>query len=143
MSGLDGEVEREIIYDHYAHPRHFEKLGDSGELFKNPSCGDTLRLKLASGSPVDLRFEGSGCSISQASASIMADLLDGKEREEALEIIDDVLSVFRGEEPPETLDVYGDVSSLSGVARLPVRVKCAALAWQAAKTALVGERRTE
>ena len=136
MSDQGGELEREIIYDHYSHPRRSGKLGDTGNLLENPSCGDTLRLLLAETEPVDLRFEGKGCSISQASASMMAELLSGRSREEASSIAGRVLAVFRGELGPETLEDYGDVAALAGVAKLPVRVKCAALAWQGALQAL-------
>ena len=136
MSDLDGEIEREIIYDHYSHPRHIETMGDAGCLLENPSCGDRLRLRIAGTDPVDLRFEGKGCSISQASASMMAELLCGKSREEAIAIAESVLAAFRGESPPESLDCYGDIAALAGVAKLPVRVKCAALAWQGALAAL-------
>jgi len=136
MTGLQGELEREIILDHYGHPRHFEKLGDSGNLIENPSCGDRLRLRLDGSDPVDIKIEGAGCSISQASASMMAELLSGKGREEAAAACEEVLAAFRGELPPESLQKYGDVAALAGVAKLPVRVKCAALAWQGALAAL-------
>jgi nitrogen fixation protein NifU and related proteins len=143
MSDLDGEVEREIIYDHYSRPRRFGKVGEGACLLENPSCGDLLRLELAEGEPVSLRFEGKGCSISQASASMMAELLSGKSREEAIEIAQSVLAAFRGDLPPESLERYGDVSALAGVAKLPVRVKCAALAWSGALKALQGGSRRE
>jgi SUF system FeS assembly protein, NifU family len=137
MNELSGELEREIISDHYSRPRHRDALGDSGCLVKNPSCGDVLRLKLAAEEPIDFRFEGKGCSISQASASMMAELLSGRSREEAVAIAKTVLAVFRGELGAEALEPYGDIAALAGVSRLPVRVKCAALAWQGALSALL------
>lgn len=138
MSELDGEMEREIIYDHYSHPRHSCPLGENGKMVENPSCGDKLKLelKLKEGDSVDIFFEGKGCSISQASASMMAELLSGKSRAEAEKIARDVLAVFRGEAGPQSIEAYGDVAALAGVAKLPVRVKCAALAWQGALAAL-------
>ena len=138
MSDFQDEVEREIVYDHYRRPRHSGNLGEGAILLENPSCGDRLSLSLTEAGTVEIRFEGKGCSISQASASMMADLLSGKTREEALALADRVLAVFRGDAEPGTLDELGDIAALSGIAKLPVRVKCAALAWQGARSLLGG-----
>jgi nitrogen fixation NifU-like protein len=140
MSDIQDELAREIVYDHYTRPRRKGSLGEGATVLENPSCGDRLSLSLdeeeiesgCEACAVGFHFEGKGCSISQASASMMADLLSGRSREEAIGIAEAVLSVFRGDADPEVLDKYGDISALGGVARLPVRVKCAALAWQGA-----------
>lgn len=162
MNDLQDELNREIIGEHYSHPRHFCHLGDDALALENPSCGDKVKLalrpavtagsgargtgsaasgmddggRIASGAndgvALEICFEGSGCSISTASASMMAELLSGKSRKEAIETTKTVLAAFRGELPPETLEKFGDIAALSGVAKLPVRVKCATLAWQGA-----------
>ncbi|ADK79225.1 Fe-S cluster assembly sulfur transfer protein SufU [Sediminispirochaeta smaragdinae] len=138
MSTIEREVDREIIYDHYTRPRHFGALGPDAVMLENPSCGDTVRLSIRGGissdgsEPLEFRFEGKGCSISQSSTSMMVELLSGKSRGEAIRIAERVLSVFRGERDPHVLEDLGDISALAGIARLPVRVKCAALAWQGA-----------
>ncbi len=136
MSDFQDEVEREIVYDHYRRPRHGGQLGAGAISLDNPSCGDELRMSLTGEGLVEFRFEGKGCSISQASASMMAELLSGRTREEALALAERVLGVFRGDLDPASLEDLGDVAVLSGIAKLPVRVKCAALAWQGARRLL-------
>lgn len=136
MSDFQDEIEREIVYDHYRRPRHGGHLGEGAVRLENPSCGDELRLSLSGEGLVEFRFEGKGCSISQASASMMAELLSGKSREEALALAEKVLGVFRGDLDPQVLEELGDISVFSGIAKLPVRVKCAALAWQGARRLL-------
>jgi nitrogen fixation NifU-like protein len=138
MSDLEDELAREIISDHFRRPRHSGKLGEGPLQLENPSCGDRLSLSLAGEGLVEMSFEGKGCSISQASASMMTELLSGKTREEALALAEEVLSVFRGDSDPQALEALGDIAALSGIARLPVRAKCAALAWQGARTLLKG-----
>lgn len=132
MSDFQDEVEREIVYDHYRRPRHSGQLGAGAVRLENPSCGDELTMSLGGEGLVEFRFEGKGCSISQASASMMAELLSGKTREEALALAERVLGVFRGDLDPALLEDLGDIAVLAGIAKLPVRVKCAALAWQGA-----------
>ncbi len=98
----------------------------------NPSCGDdiTLQIILENNKIKDLAFQGHGCAISQASTSIMIDLLKGKTREDALKIIDIFLRMIKREEIPEAeLDLLEDAQSLKNISNMPARVKCAELAW--------------
>lgn len=128
MNDLYGE----ILLDHYRLPRNKGTLLDE-TLFvegKNPLCGDELKLhlKFQDGRVADIKFEGNGCAISMASASMLTEDLKGRTIEEVERRIDQFRSFIReGIEPEgESLD---DLSSLAGVAQLPVRVKCATLAW--------------
>ncbi len=135
---------QEIILDHYKHPHH-AGLRDpfAAEVHHvNPTCGDevTLRVQLADGvdGPVvdDVSYDALGCSISQASTSVMADLLIGKPVSEAMEIHQSFLELMQGKgqvEPDE--DVLEDGIAFAGVAKFPARVKCALLSWMAWKDA--------
>jgi len=130
---------QELILDHYRRPRNKGTLenADASVEMKNPLCGDEIELQVAfDGDEVtDLRFSGRGCSISQASASMMTQLVKGKRREEIESIRkqfrDLLLGVSEGDERS-----LGSLRALSGVARFPARVKCALLAWNALETAL-------
>lgn len=131
------EMYQEIIRDHYKNPRNKKPLSHL-KAVENPSCGDSVKIELeADGQHVKtVFFDGSGCSISMCSASMMADLLSGKTVPEAKEIVHRFLAVIRGEQAPESLDELGDLAALKGVIELPVRVKCATLAWHAVESAL-------
>ena len=131
------ELYQEIIRDHYKNPRNKRPLGHI-KAVENPSCGDTVKVELdGDSSHIKLvSFDGSGCSISMCSASMMTDLLTGKTVADAKSIVQDFLGVIRGEKPVETLDDLGDLAALKGVIELPVRVKCATLAWHAVEQAL-------
>ncbi|MCL6625140.1 Fe-S cluster assembly sulfur transfer protein SufU [Alicyclobacillus shizuokensis] len=134
------ELYRQVIMDHYQHPRN------QGELtaktvsvdLRNPSCGDeiTLQLEVADGRVQDVRFRGSGCSISMASASMMTEAIKGQDVPEALSLAKVFRSMIRGE--AVDTEVLGDLESLQGVSRFPARVKCALLAWQALEKAVSG-----
>jgi len=126
---------REIIQEHYRHPRHKSPLGDEdmGAVLDNPSCGDRVALKLVPGEDGLIReilFDGEGCSISMASASILTEVLAGRTLEEARTIASRVHRIFSGEETTEGLNEYGDLTAFQGLVNYPVRLKCAALAWQ-------------
>ena len=131
---------QEIILDHYKHPHH-AGLRDPFEAevhHVNPTCGDevTLRVHVADGIVGDVSYDASGCSISQASTSVMADLLIGKRIEEAMAIHQTFLELMQGKgkvEPDE--DVLEDGIAFAGVAKFPARVKCALLSWMAWKDA--------
>jgi nitrogen fixation NifU-like protein len=140
---------QEIILDHYRHPHHkgLREEFDSEVHHVNPTCGDevTLRVKLAdaadgqSGQVVaDVSYECEGCSISQASTSVLADLVIGKRVGEALatERAFNELLTSRGMVEPDE-DVLDDAIAFAGVAKYPARVKCALLSWMAWKDALV------
>ncbi|MBB2939242.1 nitrogen fixation NifU-like protein [Amycolatopsis bartoniae] len=133
---------QEIILDHYKNP-HGRGLRDpyDGESFQvNPTCGDevTLRLKLDGEKVADVSYEGQGCSISQASTSVLTDLVVGRPVGEALKTMDAFVELMQGRgqvEPDE--DVLEDAVAFAGVAKYPARVKCALLGWMAFKDALV------
>ena len=131
---------QELILDHYRRPRNkgtLEKADASVEM-KNPLCGDEITLQVAfDGDAVnDLRFSGRGCSISQASASMMTQLVKGKSREEIDSIRKEFRDLMLGAAAAENDGRLGSLRALSGVARFPARVKCALLAWNALETAL-------
>ncbi len=135
---------REIILDHYRHPHHrgLREPFDAEVHHVNPTCGDevTLRvtLKDAAGEPAvaDVSYDALGCSISQASASVLTDLLIGRPVAEAMTIQNAFLALMqsRGEGAPGE-DLLGDAVAFEGVSRYPARVKCALLAWMAWKDA--------
>ncbi|SED22708.1 nitrogen fixation protein NifU [Nocardioides exalbidus] len=131
---------QEIILDHYKNPHH-KGLRDPYESevhHVNPTCGDevTLRVHLADGTVADVSYDSVGCSISQASASVLTDLVIGKPVDEAMEIHRTFLELMQGKgqvEPDE--DVLEDGIAFAGVAKFPARVKCALLSWMAWKDA--------
>ncbi len=135
---------QEIILDHYKHPHHAGLREPFGAEVHhvNPTCGDevTLRVELADGpdGPVvaDVSYDAVGCSISQASTSVMADLVIGKPVAQAMLVHEDFLTLMQGKgqvEPDE--DVLEDGIAFAGVAKFPARVKCALLSWMAWKDA--------
>ena len=131
---------QEIILDHYKHPHH-KGLRDPFEAevhHVNPSCGDevTLRVHLADGVVSDVSYDSVGCSISQASASVLTDLVIGKTIDEAMAIHSTFQELMQGRgtvEPDE--EVLEDGIAFAGVAKFPARVKCALLSWMAWKDA--------
>jgi nitrogen fixation protein NifU and related proteins len=129
------DLYREVILDHYRSPRHKHSLEDAQiDVHRhNPLCGDDLTVRIAldeQGNAREVAFEGQGCSISQASASMMTEAMTGKSVPE----IEDLLLKFRrmmaGEEGLSD-DELGDLIALKGVVKYPVRIKCAVLAWDA------------
>ena len=131
---------QEIIMDHYRHPHHqgLREPYDVEVHHVNPTCGDevTLRVQVAEGVVADVSYEGQGCSISQASTSVMTDLVIGKAVDEALATSDAFLELMQSRgtlEPDE--DVLEDGIAFAGVSRYPARVKCALLGWMAWKDA--------
>jgi nitrogen fixation NifU-like protein len=135
------ELYQDIILDHYKNPHNFGEGGPqcTNVELDNPVCGDHIKLMIFidnSGIIKDVKFTGSGCAISVASASIMTDEIKGKKISEVKVILDDVLQAMRGQKAPETLDEHGDLIALKGVVKFPVRVKCATLAWHAIKDAI-------
>ncbi len=131
---------QEIILDHYKNPLHagLREPYDAEVHHVNPTCGDeiTLRVILKDGVVADVSYDAEGCSISQASCSVMADLVIGKPVDEAMEIHEDFLALMQGKgtvEPDE--DVLEDGIAFAGVAKFPARVKCALLSWMAWKDA--------
>ena len=102
----------------------------------NPSCGDDITLQLRV-------KDGSGCAISQASASLMIDLVKGRTVEDAHRLISLYFQMIKGKITPEELDDLEDVAALQGIAHVPARVKCAVLAWHTLEEALDGEGKTD
>jgi len=136
---LDG-LYQEIILDHYKHP-HGRGLRDpfQGEAHHvNPTCGDEITVRVAVAGPelADISYDGLGCSISQASASVLYELLAGRDAASAAGIHEAFVALMQGRgqvEPDE--DVLGDAVAFAGVAKFPARVKCALLPWMAFKDA--------
>ncbi|OIJ25736.1 Fe-S cluster assembly sulfur transfer protein SufU [Nocardioides luteus] len=131
---------QEIILDHYKNP-HGKGLRDPFEAevhHVNPTCGDeiTLRVHVDGGKIEDISYDALGCSISQASASVLNDLVVGKTVDEAMTIHEEFLRLMQGKgqvEPDE--DILEDGIAFAGVAKFPARIKCALLSWMAWKDA--------
>lgn len=133
---VSDDLYRQIILDHYQNPRglgHLECATHRQE-GTNPSCGDTLELELnvKNGVVEDARFEGSGCSISMASASMLCEAIKGKSLTEALAVAHAFKARLLGKTAPNEADEevdIGDLEALDGVKAYPVRIKCALLSW--------------
>ena len=131
---------QEIILDHYKHPHHkgLREPFEAQVHHLNPTCGDeiTLRVHLDGGKVADVSYDSEGCSISQASASVMTDLVIGRSIDDALAVHEEFVQLMqsRGQVEPDE-DVLEDAIAFAGVARYPARVKCALLAWMAWKDA--------
>jgi nitrogen fixation NifU-like protein len=146
---------QEIILDHYRNP-HRKGLRDPFDAevhHTNPTCGDevTLRVRIEGDTVADVSYDTLGCSISQASASVMTDLVVGRSVAEAMAAQEEFLRLMqsRGEAEPDE-DVLEDAVAFVGVSKYPARIKCALLAWMAWKdataqalSALLGEQRLE
>lgn len=124
-----------LILKHYRDPRHRGTLEgpDASVRMRNPTCGDEigLFLELRDGCIETVRFQGEGCSISQASASMMASLLEGRTLAEASAIAQRFTEMLHGDVRAASDPALGDLRALAGVARYPARVRCALLAWNA------------
>jgi nitrogen fixation NifU-like protein len=133
---------QEVILDHYKNPQN-KKLSENNDAqvhHVNPSCGDeiTLGVKLDGSTISSINWEGVGCSISQASTSIMSDLLTGKSLEEAETISESFLHLMQSKGTEEgNPDLLEDAVALAGVSQYPARIKCALLGWMAFKDASV------
>jgi nitrogen fixation NifU-like protein len=133
------ELYQEVILDHSRRPRNFGELPDAAVLVHgdNPACGDEIHLAVkfdTGGGLEDIKFTGSGCAISQASASLMTTKLKGKSRSEAMEMLrayHDLVTSDAGESPK----ALGDLCVMKGVQNFPQRVKCAMLPWRAVEQA--------
>jgi len=141
MSGDLRDLYQEVVIDHSRHPRNFRKLEGATSTAEgfNPLCGDqlTLYVKLADGLIEDIAFQGSGCAISKASASLMTAALKGKKQEEALSLFGRVhVLLTEGPSGGVKPEDVGKLAALSGVWEFPLRVKCATLAWHTLRSAL-------
>ena len=138
------ELYQEVILDHNKKPRNFHKLEGANRTAEgyNPLCGDqfTVYLQLEDDVIRNISFQGSGCAISKASASIMTSSLKGKTKAEAEVLFDRVHKMLTGElDPTAGLNELGKLRVLSGVCEFPTRVKCASLAWHTLHAALKGD----
>ena len=136
------ELYQEVILDHSRHPRHYGAMEGASHKAEgyNPLCGDKVIVYLqldADGRVADIKFEGKGCAISQASASMMVDMLKGRTAAEADQLMQGFLHLVKGEDASglaeddrERLEVMG------GISEFPMRVKCATLAWHTFKNAV-------
>lgn len=143
MGGLD-DLYQDLILDHYRRKRGEGSLDNPSVAVdqNNPLCGDEIHLELniVDGVVTEIAHTGEGCSISQASMSMMSEALVGKSLDDALEVVEHFRMVMHGSERGDE-DRLGDAIALEGVARYPVRVKCALLGWMAAKDAIQTYRR--
>ena len=130
----------EIILDHYRNPRHkgLREPFEAQVHHVNPTCGDevTLRVHVADGKVADVSYDSLGCSISQASASVLTELLIGKDLDEAMAVHEEFLALMqsKGQATPDE-DVLEDAVAFAGVSKYPARIKCALLSWMAWKDA--------
>ena len=136
---------QEIILDHYKNPHHkgLREPFDAQVHHLNPTCGDeiTLRVNLEGDTIADVSYDSEGCSISQASASVLTDLLIGRQVDEAMSTYDEFLRLMQSKgqlEPDE--DILEDAIAFAGVSKYPARVKCALLAWAAWRDAVTQVR---
>jgi nitrogen fixation NifU-like protein len=145
MSELD-ELYQEVILDHNKSPRNFRAMAHANRTAEgyNPLCGDhvTVFVQLENGVIRDISFQGSGCAISKASASLMTAELKGKNESAAQVLFENVHKMLTGDaSDAQAAGKVGKLQILSGVCKFPARVKCASLAWHTVNAALKGESR--
>jgi nitrogen fixation NifU-like protein len=136
------ELYQEVILDHSRHPRHYGTLDGHSHKAEgyNPLCGDRVTVYLQlddDGRVADIRFEGKGCAISQASASMMTDMLKGRTAEDADKLMQGFLHLVKGEDSSDlSEDDRERLEVMGGISEFPMRVKCATLAWHTYKNAV-------
>ena len=130
-----GALYQEVILDHYKRPRNRGGVDphDADIEMRNPSCGDEIRLqlRLEDGRIAEIAFTGSGCAISQASSSMMTDLMKGKTPDEAMAVARRFTQMVHGDPDAAKDKLLGQARALQGVSRFADRVKCSLLAWDA------------
>ena len=145
MSGLS-DLYQEILLEHNSKPRNFRKLEDASSTAEgyNPLCGDqiTLYLKLVDDVVADVGFQGVGCAISRASASMMTQSIKGKRLDEANDVFNAFHEMITHPDIEPDYDTLGDLETLAGVNEFPTRIKCAVLPWHTMRSALKGEGET-
>lgn len=144
MTNLDA-LYQELILEHNRKPKNFRAMADATRVVegRNPLCGDALTLwvRLEGDRVADVSFQGQGCAISKASASLMTQAVHGKTREEAERLFTLFHDLVTGEVDAEDHKAeLGPLRALGGVAKFPIRVKCASLAWHTMKAALEREQ---
>ena len=142
MSELS-ELYQQVILDHNKKPRNFRKLEAANHIAEgyNPLCGDqlTVYLQLENDAVKDISFEGSGCAISKAAASMMTQVVKGKTRQEAERLFAEFHKMVTGDLDESVPNQLGNLEIFAGVREFPVRVKCATLAWHTMQAALNNE----
>lgn len=138
---------QDVILEHNRSPRNYRRMEDANRRAegRNPLCGDqlTVWIKLDGDVIADVSFEGSGCAISKASASLMTGVVKGKTRADAERLFARFHDVVTGKPPTgEASEVLGKLAVFSGISAFPVRVKCATLSWHALKAALAADHET-
>ena len=137
------DLYRDVIVDHNRAPRNFRKIVGADRVLEgfNPLCGDklTVYLKMQGDVIQDLSFEGSGCAISVASASLMTERLKGKTRVDAELLFNEMHGLLTCKDPPDGIESLGKLAALAGVREYPSRVKCASLCWHTLHGALQGD----
>lgn len=136
----DQSLYQQVIIDHAHKPRHKYHMQEPTQLAagKNPVCGDdvTVFVKTKDDQVIEISFEGSGCAICMASASLMSEWAEGKSKAEVLAIIKDFIEMQTEDSEKDYADSLGKCSILQGVKHYPLRIKCATLAWHALKAAV-------
>ena len=137
------ELYQEVILDHNKRPRNKGRLDDPSNEAEghNPLCGDQVRLSLHTENGIieEIAFDGQGCAISTASASLMTEAVKGKTIAEAEAIFREFQSMVTSTEEPEDHEDLGSLVALAGVREYPVRIKCATLPWHTLHAALIGD----
>ncbi|QUG42530.1 SUF system NifU family Fe-S cluster assembly protein [Psychrobacillus sp. INOP01] len=141
-SNLD-QLYRRVIMDHYKNPRNKGSIEDGALTIdmNNPTCGDRIHLTLQveNGKIQNAKFDGEGCSISMASASMMTQAVKGKSVEEALQLSSTFSEMMLGKDYDDSIELE-DIEALSGVSQFPARIKCATLAWKAMEKGVSEEK---
>lgn len=135
-----GALYQDLILDHNRTPRNYRHMPDANRRVEghNPLCGDklTVWLKMDGDTIHDVAFQGSGCAISRASASLMTVTVKGKTRQEAEALFEQFHRLVTGSPTPSDTESLGKLAAFAGVSQFPVRVKCASLSWHALRAAL-------
>jgi nitrogen fixation NifU-like protein len=131
---------QDLILDHNRAPQNYRQMEDANRRVEgnNPLCGDRLTVWLRLDGEIigDAAFQGSGCAISKASASLMTSAIKGKTRAEATALFDRFRRLVTGSLPPVEAEALGKLVAFSGLSQFPIRVKCASLSWHAMRAAL-------
>lgn len=134
------DLYQEVVFDHNRNPRNFRVMENANRTVEgfNPLCGDkiTLYVKIDDGIVSDVSFQGQGCAISTASASLMTDIIKGKSEAEAERLFETFHRITTSQDEAINLDELGKLAVLAGVRAYPARVKCATLAWHSLQAAL-------
>lgn len=135
------ELYQDVILDHNKRPRNFHPMDDADKKVEgyNPLCGDhyTVYVKMDGDLVADVSFDGAGCAISKASASMMASVVKGKRKDEAEDLFEKFHKLVTGElDPADAIEKLGKLAAFSGVSEFPARVKCASLPWHTLRAAL-------